>query len=73
MVQVWKYVNASTGGEMPGKNWNSKTREWSDVVRPETKEKAARAHEMRNAGNSIAKIAKTLGVSNSRVYELLRT
>lgn len=58
---------------MLGKNWNSKTREWSDVVRPETKENAARAQEMRKAGNSIAKIAKALGVSESRVRELLRT
>jgi hypothetical protein len=59
--------------EMPGKNWNSKTREWSNVVRPETKAKAARAQEMRNAGNPVAEIAKALGVSKSRVYELLRT
>ncbi len=58
---------------MPGMNRNSKTREWSDVVRPETKEKAARAQEMRNAGNSLATIAKALGVSETRVRELLRT
>ena len=73
MVQVGKYVNTSSGGKMSGKNWNSKTREWSDVVRPKTKERAARAQVMRNAGNSVAKIAKALGKSTSRVYELLRT
>jgi hypothetical protein len=58
---------------MPGKNWNSKAREWSDVVRPETKANAARAQVMRIAGISVAKIAKALDLSKSRVYELLRT
>ncbi|HZH16232.1 MAG TPA: hypothetical protein VE057_17920 [Archangium sp.] len=58
---------------MPGKNWNSKTRVWSDVVRPETKARAARAQELRNAGVSVAAIAKELGLRASRVYELLKT
>ncbi|MCK8503691.1 helix-turn-helix domain-containing protein [Myxococcus fulvus] len=58
---------------MPGKNWNSKTREYSDVVNPETKENAARAQKMREAGVSVAEIAQALGLSKSRVYELLRT
>ncbi|WP_163787349.1 hypothetical protein [Myxococcus vastator] len=66
-------MNESIGEKMSGKNWNSKTREWSDVVRPETKARAERAQEMRKEGNSIAKIAKALGVSETRVRELLRT
>lgn len=57
---------------MSGKNWNSATREYSDVVGPETKENAARAQKMREAGVSVAEIAKVLGKSKSRVYELLR-
>ena len=57
---------------MPGQNWNSKTREWSDIVRPETKKIAARAQEMHKAGDSIAKIAKALGKSESRIREYLR-
>jgi hypothetical protein len=72
MEQVREYVNASSGGEMQGKNWNSKTGEWSDIVRPETKENAALAQEMRKAGDSIAKIAKALGKSESRIREYLR-
>lgn len=57
---------------MAGKNWNSKTGEWSDVVRPETKELAARAQELHKEGNSIANIAKLLGKSQSRIRELLK-
>ena len=57
---------------MPGKNWNSATGEWSDIVKPETNDRAARAQEMHKEGNSIASIAKALRVSESRVREYLR-
>lgn len=54
-------------------NWNSDTHQWSDVVRPGTKAKAAHARAMRRAGKSVATIAVTLDLSKSRIYELLRT
>lgn len=57
---------------MPGKNWNSKDREWTEIVNAETKERAARAQEMRKEGNSIPFIAKALGVSEARVREYLK-
>jgi hypothetical protein len=57
---------------MPGKNWNSKTRTWSDVVRPETKARAACAQVLRNAGVSVATIAEAFDLTPSRIYELLK-
>ncbi len=57
---------------MPGKNWNSKTREWTDIVGTEANQRAERAREMHKEGNSIAFIAKTLGVSEARIREYLK-
>jgi predicted transcriptional regulator len=42
-------------------------------VKPETKDKAVRAQEMRKAGFRVVKIAEELELSRSRIYELLRT
>jgi predicted transcriptional regulator len=58
---------------MPGKNRDRETGVVSDVVKPETNAKAARAQEMRKEGNSLATIAKALKVSVSRVREYLMT
>lgn len=58
---------------MTGKNWKSKERKWSDLVKPETKQKAALAASMKRQGKSIEEIAKKLNLSRSRIYELLRT
>mgnify|MGYP001343012906 CR=1 FL=1 len=57
---------------MPGKNWNSKQGTWTPIVRPETKELAARAARLRATGKTVAQIAKELGRSQSRVRELLK-
>ena len=57
---------------MPGKNWNSKTGEWTNIVGTEANQRAERAREMHKEGNSIAFIAKTLGVSEARVREYLK-
>ena len=58
---------------MGGKNWKSKQREWTDLVKPEAKEKAAQAANLKNQGKSVSEIAKKLKLSTSRIYELLRT
>lgn len=58
---------------MAGKNWKSKKHEWADLVKPETKEKAALAANLKRQGKSVQEIAKKLNLSTSRIYELLRT
>lgn len=57
---------------MAGKNWDSRRRKWTDLVRPETKAKAARAAELKRQGYSVREIAEKLGLSRSRIYELLK-
>lgn len=57
---------------MAGKNWNSKTQTWSQVVKPETKAKAQKAQELRSQGKNIQTIANEMGLSPSRIRELLR-
>lgn len=58
---------------MNGKNWKSKKRQWDDLVKPETKNKAAKAAFLKSKGKSVREIAEELELSTSRVYELLRT
>lgn len=58
---------------MSGKNWHSKTGSWSDLVNKETKDKAKEAARLRKSGKSVKEIAKALGLSESRIYEYLRT
>jgi DNA-binding NarL/FixJ family response regulator len=58
---------------MAGQNWYSKTRSWSDLVNKETKDKAKEAVRLRKSGKSVKEIAKTLDLSESRIYEYLRT
>lgn len=58
--------------KMRGKNWNSKTGEYSELVNCETVNKAKNAQELRSKGHSVADIAKKLGLSTSRIYEYLR-
>jgi predicted transcriptional regulator len=57
---------------MNGKNWNSKTKQWSRVVRPAIKQKAAQAEKLQAQGKSREQIAKVLGLSKSRISELLK-
>ncbi len=56
-----------------GMNWNSRTKEWSHVVRPETKEKAKLARGLKEKGLKNTEIASILGLSAARISELLRT
>lgn len=58
---------------MSGKNWKSKKKQWDDLVKPETKLKAAKAASLKNKGKPVREIANELELSISRVYELLRT
>lgn len=58
---------------MAGQNWHSKTRSWSDLVNKETKDKAKEAVRLRKSGKPVKEIAKALGLSESRIYEYLRT
>ena len=57
---------------MAGKNWDSKSRTWSGLVRPETKAKAERAALLKKQGKSIEEIAKVMNLSPSRIREYLR-
>jgi predicted transcriptional regulator len=58
---------------MAGKNWYSETNEWKDLVKPETKAKAALAAMRRKAGVPVVKIAEELELSPGRIYQLLKT
>ena len=58
---------------MAGKNWQSKQRLWTDLVKPETKQKAVQAARLKKLGKSVKEIADEMELSKSRIYELLRT
>lgn len=58
--------------DVPGKNWNSKTKEWTPVVGEDTKALAKRVVDMKASGNSNKNIARLLKLSESRVRELLK-
>jgi hypothetical protein len=55
-----------------GKNWNSKTGVYTDIKGAETLAKSKKAQELKIQGFSVADISLKLGLSKSRVYELLR-
>ena len=54
------------------KNWNSRHGIWTEVVSDDVKEMALEAKQLRNKGLSVKDIAKKLGRSTGRIYELLR-
>ena len=54
------------------KNWNSRHGIWTVVVSDDVKEMALEAKQLRNKGLSVQDIAKKLGRSTGRIYELLR-
>ena len=54
------------------KNWNSRHGTWTEVVSDDVKEMALEARRLRKNGLSVNDIAKKLGRSTSRIYELLR-
>jgi orotate phosphoribosyltransferase-like protein len=55
-----------------GKNWNSKTGVYTDVIGDETLAKSKKAQELKMQGLSVSDIAIKLELSKSRIYELLR-
>lgn len=57
---------------MAGRNWNSKTKEWTELVKSETKEKAKKAQQLKASGKSVEAIANMMGLSESRIREYLR-
>jgi predicted transcriptional regulator len=57
---------------MTGKNWNSKTREWTSIKGPEAQEKAKKPHNLRRQGLSVKEIAESLNLSKGRIYQYLR-
>lgn len=54
------------------KNWNSKTQTWEDIIKPDTREKAMLARFLKFQGWSTKRIAKELGLSESRIKEYFK-
>jgi predicted transcriptional regulator len=57
---------------MAGKNWNSKSGSYSDIISDEILNKSKRAQELYLKGIKVEEIAKELGLSKSRIYEYLK-
>lgn len=57
---------------MTGKNWNSRTGAYTDLVNYCTINKARRAQKLKTQEIPVKEIAQLLNVSISRVYEYLR-
>lgn len=57
---------------MKGKNWNSKTGKYTDLVNESTISKAKKAHKLMTKGYSVKEISEIIGVSTTRVYQYLR-
>jgi predicted transcriptional regulator len=54
------------------KNWNSKKKEYTDVIKLDTREKANLANFLRFQGMEVKEIAKKLKLSESRIREYLK-
>jgi len=57
---------------MPGKNWNSKKKTYTDLKGEDTNLKASKARKLKKNGVSVKEISEIIGVSSSRIYEYLR-
>jgi transposase len=57
---------------MEGKNWNSKTRTYTNIKNQDTQNKAKEAQQLKIKGLSVEEIASKLNLSKSRIYEYLR-
>ena len=57
---------------MEGKNWNSKTRTFTNIKNQDTQNKAKEAQQLKIKGLSVEEIASKLNLSKSRIYEYLR-
>lgn len=54
------------------KNWNSKIKEYTDIVGEHTIKRAERAVALKEMGLPVKDIARQLNLSKSRIYEYLR-
>ena len=54
------------------KNWNSKKKEYTDIIKMDTREKAQLAQFLKLQGMSVKDIAEKLELSESRIKEYLR-
>lgn len=57
---------------MAGKNYDSKTNTWNDLVHKETKHNAKEAARLRRSGMPVAEIAKKFKLSKARIYQYLK-
>ncbi len=57
---------------MAGKNWNSRSGTYTNIISEEILNKSKRAQELRSNKISVDQIAKELGLSKSRIYEYLK-
>jgi len=57
---------------MEGKNWNSKTRTYTNIKNQDTQNKAKEAQQLKIRGLSVKEIATKLNLSKTRIYEYLR-
>jgi len=54
------------------KNWNSKKKEYTDIIKMDTREKAKLAQFLKLQGMSVKDIAEKLELSESRIKEYLK-
>jgi len=54
------------------KNWNSETRTWEQIIKPDTRDKAMIAKFLDFQGWSVKRIAQSLKLSESRIREYLK-
>ena len=57
---------------MQGKNWNSKTKTYTNITNQDTLNKAKEAQQLKIKGLSVKEIASKLNLSKSRIYEYLQ-
>ncbi len=57
---------------MAGKNWNSKSGTYTNIISQEILNKSKKAQELKSNGMSVVEIAKEFGLSKSRIYEYLK-
>ena len=53
-------------------NWNSKTRQYSKLVKIETIATAEHCKHLRNEGYSVGEIANRMNLTKARIYEYLK-
>lgn len=57
---------------MAGKNWNSRSGTYTNILSEEILNKSKRSQELYSKGIKVKEIAKELGLSKSRIYEYLK-